>query len=241
MRRGGNSPSWRTLRGRLPAWLVRARLSLALLVARRAGLFIAADLLVLFLATVSVLMGDTGGEHRELFNGLVLVPFLLLGVPVLADSIALERRAGSLDLALTTPSPFYFERRVATFCVLMLAQAWLIMTLDWLASGLDFPILSVLVHATVAVAFLGATVLFWAVRVRGVGGVALASLATAALLGKRLFASPIVKDAPGRFFQSFAFEETQEWLIHMAVLVLVSVILFLYARRRLVRPELLLR
>jgi hypothetical protein len=225
----------------LPGWLRRVQLSVDLLVSRRALLVVIVDLLILFAALIAVLMAEHGGEHGPLFQGVVLWPYLILGVPVMADATALERRAGSLDLALSSPGRAYFERRIGTSCGLMAAQGSAIMLLDWCVSGLEFPILPPLLHAVIAAAFLGSAVLFWAVRIRGVGAVALATFATALVAGTRLFSQPILQHVPGKLIHPLNDEDFQQWILDMAVLSLVTLLLYLYARRRLVRPELLLR
>jgi hypothetical protein len=224
-----------------PPWLRRLRLSLSLLLARRAALFLAVDALLIVGALTLVLTGESGGDHGPLFVVVVMGPFLVLGVPIMADAVALERRAGSLDLALSSPGRCYFERRVGTLCVLLVAQGAVIELVDWIVSRAGFPILQALLHAVVAAAFLGACVLFWAVRVRGAGAVVLATYATALACASRLFSSPVFAYTPGRFFHPFALEETRQWLLDVLVLALVTAVLYAYARRRLVRPETLLQ
>ena len=101
---------------RLRAWwesapVVRIRLSLRLLTERRAALFITVDAMFLFAGVMIGLAGT--GSVTEFWLPLFVMPLLVVGVPMLTDTVAVERRSGTLDLALTSPGArFYFERRV---------------------------------------------------------------------------------------------------------------------------------
>jgi hypothetical protein len=86
--------------------------------------------------------------------------------------------------------------------------------------------------------FLGAAALFWAVRLKSGGAVWLASMGTVLAFSRWFFASPI----PDRHHGAFngwlpGLEESLSWLGGALVLGAATLILFLYARRRLKRPE----
>jgi hypothetical protein len=223
---------------RLGNALCATRLSLELLLGRRLLLFAAIDVLVVGSQVVARLL-DSGGEPRDLYAPLILLPFLALGLPALAGVVDLERRAGCLDLALAAPSAeAYFVRRAAAVCGVLAVQGWGLALLDWLVEGRGFPLLAVLVQIAVLALFLGALALFWAVRLKSAGGVWIAAAASAVALGRWLFANPI----PDRLHTRWGpllpgAEAALEQLPSVAVLATAAVLLFLYARRRLRRPE----
>lgn len=228
-----------TIRGLDPRPLLRTvRLSLELLLGRRLLLFAGVDLLVVGFAVFAMLLGD-GTAPEAVWAGVVIPPFLLLGLPALSGMVDLERRAGCLDLALAAPAAErYFVRRAATVCGVLCLQSWLVMGLDWLYEGAKFPLLAPLLQAAAVSLFLGATALFWAVRLKSGGAVWLASMATTLVLGRWFFLSPI----PDRQLAAYGAllpggEASLPWLGSLAVLAAATVILFLYARRRLRRPE----
>jgi hypothetical protein len=213
------------------------RLQLTLLLGGRSLLFAAVDAAILGTSLFDALVN--GGEPRNLYLGVALLPALLLGLPILADAVALERRAGSLDLALSVPRPEgYFLARLAAVSAFLLAQAWIGLLALWTAEGGSFPLLPPLLQSLAVVVFLGAAVLFWAVRVQTAGAVWFATLVTVALLGRWFFAIPIPPRGtalPHPFLAGA--EETLEWADGMAVLLLGATFFFLHARRRLQRPE----
>ena len=216
-------------------------LSLRLLLGRRLGLFAAIDALVLGGSLLTMLL-ESEGEPAELYRSIFLFPSLILALPALAGIVDLERRAGCLDLALSSPSAEgYFVRRAGAVCAVAAAQGWLMMLLGWGVEGFSFPILAALVQIVAVSLFFGSVSLFWAVRLKTAGGVWLASVVTLCLLGKWSFFNPI----PPRFGTKFgAFlpgaEAALPWLGSVAVLAGGSALFFLYARRRLRRPELIL-
>src|SRR4051812_32481667 len=118
---------------RLRSWwesapVVRIRLSLRLLTERRAALFIAVDAMFLFAGVMIGLAGT--GSVTEFWLPLFVMPLLVVGVPMLSDTVSVERRSGTLDLALTSPGArFYFERRVGAVVVAAVVQGWLTMLL----------------------------------------------------------------------------------------------------------------
>lgn len=217
------------------------RLSLRLLLGRRLGLFAAIDALVLGGSLLTMLL-ESEGEPADLYRSIFLFPSLILALPALAGIVDLERRAGCLDLALSSPSAEgYFLRRAGAVCAVAALQGWVMMLLGWVVYGFTFPILAPLVQILAASLFFGSVSLFWAVRLKTAGGVWLATLVTLALLGKWFFFNPI----PPRFgakFGSFlpGAEAALPWLGSVAVLAAGSALFFLYARRRLRRPELIL-
>lgn len=235
-------PGVRDFVERLRRGLRTARLSLELLLGRRLLLFAAVDALVVVGALLSMLLGS-GDEPAAVWAGVVLPPFLLLGLPALSGIVEVERRAGCLDLALTAPAAErYFLRRVASVCGVLCAQGWLLMGIDWIyEGGQGFPLVTVFLQVPLVSLFLGATALFWAVRLQTGGAVWLASMGTVLAFSRWFFANPI----PDRHFgESTAWlpglEESLAWLGGALVLGLAASIFFLYARRRLRRPETLL-
>ena len=92
-----------------------------------------------------------------------------------------------------------------------------------------------------ASAFFGAISLFWAVRLRTARGVWLASAVTLGVMAPWFFFNPIptrLKAVYGAFLPGA--EASLPWLRSLAVLAAGSVLFFLYARRRLRRPELMI-
>src|SRR5205085_11091612 len=105
----------------MKSWFVRVRSSVALLVERRVGLFLAIDGFFLFFGITIALGGN--GRATMFWLPLFLLPCLLVGVPMLSECVAVERRSGTLDLALSSPGArFYFERRAGAVAVLMIVQ-----------------------------------------------------------------------------------------------------------------------
>jgi hypothetical protein len=217
------------------------RLSLGLLLGRRLALFAAIDILVVGGSVLQMLL-EGEGEPSDLYRFVFLVPSLILALPALAGMVDLERRAGCLDLALSSPSAErYFLRRAAAVCGLTAVQGWLVMLLGWFLDSFAFPILAPLVQVAAVSLLLGAVSLFWAVRLRTAGGVWLASTVTLALMGSWFFFNPI----PPRFGEAFGPflpgpEAALAWLRSVTVLAAGSALFFLYARRRLRRPELII-
>ena len=113
------------------AWLphseiARVLLSLRLLTERRAALFITIDALFLYSGFFIGLAGT--GSVTDFWLPMFLMPLLVVGVPMLSDTMAVERRSGTLDLALTSPGArFYFERRVGAVAAVAMVQGWLAM------------------------------------------------------------------------------------------------------------------
>lgn len=217
------------------------RLSLELLLGRRLALFATIDLLVVVLAILMMLL-ESEGDPREVYRSVFLFPALALALPALAGMVDLERRAGCLDLALSAPSAEgYFMRRAAAVCAVVAVQGELTLLLSWLLSGFSFPILPPALQIVVASAFLGAVSLFWAVRLRTAGGVWLASAVSVSLMAKWFFFNPVAQEF-GQVYGAVLprAEDTLPWLVSLGVLAGGSLLFFLYAQRRLRRPELML-
>ena len=217
------------------------RLSLGLLLGRRLGLFVAIDALVVGGSVLQMLL-EGEGEAADLYRSVFLIPSLILALPALAGMVDLERRAGCLDLALSAPSAeAYFLRRAGAVCAVTAAQGWLVMLLGWVLDDFSFPIVPPLVQVAVTSLLMGAVSLFWAVRLRTAGGVWLASTITLCVMGKWFFLNPV----PPRFGEGFGRflpgpEAALAWLGSASVLAAGSALFFLYARRRLRRPELII-
>lgn len=226
---------------RLRGLLGAARLSLALLLGRRLGMFATIDALVVALSLFFMLLsgeGDTIAAYPFLF----LFPTLILSLPAMAGMVDLERRAGCLDLALSAPAAEgYFVRRAGAVCGFAAVQGAVLVFLGWLAAGRVFPLLAGLIQIAVVCAFLGAVSLFWAVRLRTAGAVWLASAVTVGLMGRWFFFDPTtwIAGTAERPLLPWG-QEALDWLPSLAVLSLATVLFYLYARRRLRRPELML-
>lgn len=204
----------------------RLRLSVALLVERRAWLYLAVDGFVFYGILLGVLVG---GDPRQFYLA-VLAPCILLGVPILGDAVALERRAGSLDLALSSPgADFYFERRVGLFSGVMAAQCWLLLAVIRIGVA-PFTLAPALVQSSMSCALIGAAALFWSAHLRGAGAIAFATYLTLAGMGPWLFSNPI-------YTEPMRLDGVVDWCKANLVLALTTVVLYLYARRRLARPE----
>jgi len=217
------------------------RLSLELLLGRRLWLFAGIDVLVILAQILRTLLGD-GGEPAGIYLWVILLPFLLLGLPALSGIVEVERKAGCLDLALSTPGAVgYFVRRAAAVCAFMAVQGWVLTLADWLYEDRGFPLLAPLAQIAAITFLLGALALFWAVRLKTAGAVWLASMVTLVVLRPWFFRNPI----PDTYFAHFGHwlpgrDEALPWLGSLAVLATAATLFSLYARRRLRRPESLL-
>ncbi len=237
---------------RTPAALKQARYAFELLLERRLWLFVAADSLVLLQGLFSALLGT--GKVPELYRSMVAIPLLLLGVPALASAVALERRAGSLDLALAVPSTeLYFLRRVTPISIFLIVQAWLLTFVAFLVvhqgGFLDFllsrkgvtAVIPLLLHSTEVGLLVAAVTLFWASRISTAGGTMVASFATLGALYKWIFASPIIATGPkSDWVLGVLPPAVIELTWNLTVLALATVLFYLYARERLRRPEVML-
>jgi hypothetical protein len=215
--------------------LLRVRHSVALLTERRVGLFIALDLMFLFAGVVSGLEGSATGSASGLWLPFFVMPALVVGVPMLSDCVAVERRSGTLDLALTSPGArFYFERRVLSVCALMIAQGWIAMLLTRLAMD-AFPLSGPLMQVVSVSIFIGAVTLNWAVRLRTSGAVMFASYLTSIVFIKWLFSNPIHPYVQMNGPMTVA--DIVSWTQNNLVLLSSAAVFYAYARQRLMRPE----
>ncbi len=226
----------------LDAALVLARrtgYNLALLLERRLWIYLAGDAMFLFLGMVQAIEATNGSDLvSRLYPHVVVLPGLVLGLPAMSGVLALERRAGSLDLALAVPSTErYFRRRILPICVFLAVQGAVVMALA--TDGWELA--RALVQSTVLSFLLGALTLFWATRLKTSGAVMVASLATVALLSPWIFFSPVTRLGYGAPPMLFGIPlPVIVWSWKAAVQALAALILYLYARQRLRRPEVML-
>lgn len=203
-------------------------------------LYTLVDLLLIGGGLFDALAG--GGEPSAIYVSVVILPLLLLGVPAQADLVALERRAGSLDLALATPDPQrYFLRRAGAVGLVLALQSALSLLALWAAESAGFPLLPALFQALGLAFLLAAATLFWALRVASAGGVWFASLLSILALYPWTLANPIPvrgSEVGHPFVGSLA--ATLPAVGHALVVTAAATLFYLYARRRLARPERLL-
>lgn len=224
--------------GRLRVELQRLRLSLDLLLGRKIWVLGAIDALILVSAFFEAAVGGTRPEG--VFVPVVIFPIFLLGIPALSDSVSLERRAGSLDLALSAPSASgYFLRRTAAFAGLLGIQGCLVMSLYWIvADWPKFPILYVWAQVLLDATALGLSSLLWSLRMKTAGGAAIASTLTVAALWKWISYTPIPDPTytpSGPFV--LPLDGTLEFLGNAFILASAIGVLALYCRRRILQPE----
>ena len=224
---------------RLFAASKRAGYAFQLLLDRRLWLYLAGNAFFLFAGLLEAIDSMGGGDWLDrLYPRIVVMPMLVLGLPAMAGVLALERRAGSLDLALAVPSTErYFLRRIAPVCVFFTVQGWIVLLLA--ADGWE--LIRALYQATATAALLGALILFWATRLATSGAVLVASLITVGLLSPWIFFSPTARSTLGMPPELWGIPLLiLSWSWKAAVETLAAVILFLYARERLRRPAILL-
>ena len=217
----------------MTTWLRRMRLSLSLVAERRVALLILVDAVFLFGGLMMAFGGN--GRALEFYPALCLFPSLILGIPMLSETVALERRAGTLDLALTSPGArFYFERRVLAVVALMIAQGFLAMIFARVVVE-PFPLFPAFVQVVVVSVFLGTATLMWSVRLATSGAVMFATAATALLFVKWLYSDPIF--APALTGHPLNGEEIIRVVKTNLVLAGAAAIFYLYALQRLMKPE----
>lgn len=223
-----------------------------LLLDRLFWLFAVADAVVILQLLVSALLG--GGRLESLYLSMAIWPMILLGIPALAGVVALERRAGSLDLALAVPSTeLYFVRRVAPVAGLLIVQGWLLTlvtlvivheggVLAYVLSARGLALLPAVLHTAEVGLLVGAVALFWASRIATTGGVLVASFATVFALAKWVLANPIVHETGprGDWWLGLVPGPVLVVVWNLAVIALAAVLFYLYARARLRRPEAML-
>jgi hypothetical protein len=197
------------------------------------------DVVVVGMMVLRMLLESKEGEAGDIYRYAFLLPSLILALPALAGLVDLERRAGCLDLALSAPAAeAYFVRRAGAVCAVVAIQGYLVMLLGWFLDGFGFPLLAPLIQIVVVSLFLGAASLFWAVRLRTSGAVWLASAVTVALMSPWFFTNPIPQRLTSKYGSLLpGAEESLPWLRGLAILAAGAALLYLYARRRLRRPE----
>lgn len=213
--------------------LTRVRLSVALLTERRVALYCTLEFLFLFIG-VSIALAGSRGSATDFWIPMFLLPVLFIGVPMLSDTVAIERRSGTLDLALTSPGAlWYFERRVLAVAALMVVQGWTgVVFAYWL--GEDFNLLDPVFQVVTVALFIALVALHWSVRLKTAGAVMFATYATVAAFGPWLFSNPI---HPPTTLQPRTVAQWIDYAQQNAVLLAAAAIFYLYARQRLSRPE----
>ncbi len=207
-----------------------------LLLERRLWLYLIGDAFLLFAGLLEAIDAMRFEDLLDrLYPRIVVMPMLVLGLPAMSGVLALERRAGSLDLALAVPSTeAYFVRRIAPILIFMTVQGWIALLL--VTEGWD--LIRALYQCTASAALFGAMVLFWAVRLKTSGAVLVASVVTVGLLTPWIFYSPTTHSALGVPPEFLGMPlPVIAWCWKAAVQTLAAVILFFYARERLRRPE----
>ncbi len=220
------------------AWL-RTRYAFQLLLEQRLWLYLVGDAFFLFMGLLEAIDAMGGDDWiARLYPRVVVMPMLVLGLPAMSGVLALERRAGSLDLALAVPSTErYFVGRIAPVCLFMMVQSWVVL----LFAAEGWELVRALCQSTVLSVLLGAITLFWAVRLSTSGAVVVASLVTVALLTPWVFFSPTTRPVLGAAEGFLGIPlPVLSWCWKEAVQSLAAVIFFLYARQRLRRPEAML-
>lgn len=207
--------------------------SLALLTERRVGIYILIDASVLLAAIVAGFSGE--GRAAEFYPMLFFMPAFAIGLPMMADCVAVERRAGTLDLVLTSPgSSFYFERHVLAVALPLIAQGWLTLAIPWLLVE-RFPLSGPAVQIAIVTLFLSAAALNWSVRLRSAGGAAVLTSLTCIAFAPWFFSNPIrpidAQHAP------MSFADYLDFTRRNLILAAGAAVLYAYARRRLARPE----
>lgn len=222
---------------RWQAALARHRYAVQLLAERRIWLFAGADAVLLILAFLAASLA--GGDAGRIYLQVVLLPYLVLLLPLLAGVVAVERNVGSLDLALATPSTArYFVRRLLPVSAFFILQGWIALNLLVPDIGAGRRLAAMVLSAEVAL-LIAAIALFWAVRLTTTGAVLVASLLTVFGLGRWVFFQPFADPAhlgSPAIFGGLSLDFLI-WLWHVAVLATATSIFYLYARRRLATPE----
>lgn len=228
---------------------MRAKYAFSQLLERRWWLFLGLD--SLFVISGYVGSAVNGARIEDVFRSSVLMPALLLAIPALSGVVALERRAGSLDLALSVPSTErYFLRRTLPVLAVLAAQSIFLLVAAWLenAGGFDLGdlgLLAILGRALAQtfgmLAFLGAVSLFWAVRLRSAGAVTVASVLTVLVFWRWLGTSPAIAPPIGPTEHVLGLPvPVLAWTAGWLVIAAAAAIFYLYARERLRRPETML-
>ncbi len=220
-------------------WWRQIRYAFVLLLERRWTLYLIGDGFFLFAGLLEAIDAMGGSDWLDrLYPRIIVMPMLVIGLPAMSSVLALERRAGSLDLALAVPSTErYFLRRIVPVSCFMVLQSWLVLLLA--ARGWD--LVRALFQSAVLSALLTGVVLFWAVRLKTSGAVLVASAITAGLLTPWIFFSPAIQVVIGLPEDFFGVPmPVIVWMWKATIQALAAMIFFLYARERLRRPEAML-
>jgi hypothetical protein len=213
--------------------LTRVRLSVVLLTERRLALYAWIDFL-LALVGMAIAFAGARGSSMDFYFPFFLLPVLFIGVPMLSDTVAVERRSGTLDLAMTSPGArFYFERRVLAVAVLMIVQGWLGVLLARLIAE-AFDLVTPFAQVIVVSLFVASVTLNWSVRFKSAGAVMFATYATMAAFAPWFFSNPIY---PPTTLQPRELDNWIDYGQQNVVLAVAAAVFYLYARRRLARPE----
>ena len=217
----------------MKTWLVRVRSSLALLVERRVGLFLSIDGFFLFFG-ITIAFGGNG--RADLFwLPLFIIPCLLVGVPMLSECVAVERRSGTLDLALSSPGArFYFERRAGAVAALMIVQGWLALVFARTTTE-TFPFSGPMIQVAIVSLFLTSVTLNWSLRLQTPGGVIFATLATTLAFFPWFFANPIYP--PAMVGHPMTADDIVKVAKDNLVLAGATGVFYLYSLQRLMKPE----
>lgn len=236
-----------------PGWLRVLRRGvddLELLLEGRLLLFLIGDFLALVWGIFSALLA--GGKIDKVYALAVLLPTLPMLGSALSSVIALERRAGSLDLALAAPSPArFFLRRMWPPLVLAWLQGNLVLLVAFFEAhrleeilALQLRFSGTLLRASISwvlvLLTVGAINLFWATRLRSGGGVFVANLLSFLALSPFFFHPPMLgpkRQHPVDFFDVYNAELV--WLWPQVVLLLTALLFFFAGLARLRRPEVL--
>lgn len=234
-------PLGRLLERRAPRLFTAVRrrlLDLRLLLGGKLLLFAALDALLVLDAAFRTLAEGAG--LNETYARVVVMPVLLLGVPALSSVLALERRAGSLDLALAVPSTVGFVARRTSSVVGLLALQSVVLLLAAFVEGPDGvgDLLRAALQSAVVLLLLPAVVVFWSVRLRSGGAVLVASAATFLALMPWIARPPAPEATPETLLGLPVW--ILSWGLDLSLLLAALAVFGLYARERLRRPETLL-
>ncbi|MEM6797001.1 MAG: hypothetical protein AAF725_23705 [Acidobacteriota bacterium] len=228
-----------------------SRYSLQQLLEKRLWMFALVN--TVFLARGWLAAVVSGSRLDQLYASSILNPSVLVGVPALAGAVAIERRSGSLDLALAaTSTERFFLRRMLPLVIFLACQGVLVLTLgvfenagSWSRTAWHLDVAAEYgraVYQTLQLNFfLLAVSFFWAVRLRSTGSVAVASMITVILFWPWLSTSPKLAVAWSMMQGPFGLSKPLlGWIAQACVVGLASVLFYLYARVRVRRPETML-
>jgi len=217
----------------IAAFVRSTLMSVNLLMGRGAWKYAVVDSLIIIYCLVAALFSiETSVE--AVFKTAVLLPILVIGVPLMSNSVDLERSAGTLDIALTSRGArHYFERRVGGVIAILFVQSSLIVLL--LRTLIGFHLAPAIGQALTVNLFMAATALLWCVLLRSAGAVMLATWLTSLVFVRWLSSNPVFRfdDVTGPMDRT----EFLTWTGNNVILLLASVIFYMYAIRKLSRPE----